>query len=87
MSGRSEAELRQALRDWVRHHAGVEVPATFDDQTPLISSRYLTSLQVAEFLVYLEELRGDRLDPASLRPGVFRDLDTVYATFLAPEQA
>ncbi len=83
MNGRSEAEVRLALRDWVRTHATVEVPETFDDHTSLIPTRYLTSLQIADLLLYVEELRGKSLDVASLRPGVFRDIDTVYATFLA----
>lgn len=83
MSARSEADLRQALRAWVRDHADVEVPDDFDDHTPLIATRLLTSLQVAELLLTVEELRGESLDPASLRPGVFRDIDTVYRTFLA----
>lgn len=83
MIGRSEAELRQALRAWVRRHATVEVAESFDDATPLITTRYLSSLQVAELLMYVEELRGRSLDVAVLRPGVFRDIDTVYATFLA----
>ena len=86
MNGRSEAEVRHALRAWVRSHADVEVPATFDDHTPLIPTRYLTSLQIADLLLYVEELRGESLDVASLRPGVFRDIDTVYATFLAGER-
>jgi hypothetical protein len=76
-------EVRQALRAWVRRYSTVEVPETFDDHTPLITTRYLTSLQVADLLLYVEELRGESLDVGSLRPGVFRDIDTLYATFLA----
>ncbi|MBW3575224.1 MAG: hypothetical protein KY450_10200 [Actinobacteria bacterium] len=78
----SEEEVRHALRDWVRRRSAVEVPETFDDHTPLITNRYLTSLQVADLLLYVEELRGESLDPASLRPGVFRDIDTIYTTFI-----
>lgn len=87
MSEHSEAEVRGALREWVRGHTTVAVPDEFDDHTPLIATRILTSLQVAELLLYVEELRGDSLDPRSLRPGVFRDLDTVYATFLSGPSA
>ncbi len=83
MTGRSEAEIRHALRAWIRRYATVEVPKTFDDSTPLITTRYLTSLQISDLLLYVEELRGERLEVASLRPGVFRDIDTIYATFLA----
>ena len=78
-----EAELRDALRTWVREHSPAAVGDDFSDTTPLIASGHLTSLQVTDLLLFVEELRQAPLDPASLRPGVFRDVDTIYATFLA----
>lgn len=78
-----EAELRDALRRWVRDHSPAPVGHDFTDTTPLIASGHLTSLQVTDLLLFVEELRQEPLDPASLRPGVFRDVDTIYATFLA----
>lgn len=79
-----EAELRRLLRDWVRDHSPAAVTDDFDDATPLIASGHLTSLKVTDLLLFVEELRQEPLDPDSLRPGVFRDIDTIYATFLAP---
>jgi hypothetical protein len=79
----AEAELREALRTWVREHSPAPVGEDFSDTTPLIASGHLTSLQVTSLLLYVEELRQAPLDPSSLRPGVFRDVDTIYATFLA----
>ncbi|HVM04181.1 MAG TPA: hypothetical protein VM242_03320 [Acidimicrobiales bacterium] len=79
----TEAELRDALRVWVREHSPAPVGDDFSDTTPLIASGHLTSLQVTDLLLFVEELRRAPLDPASLRPGVFRDVDTIYATFLA----
>ena len=80
----SEGEARQALRQWVRDHSPVPPDQDFSDTTPLIASGHLTSLQVTDLLLFVEEMRHAPLDPASLRPGVFRDIDTIYATFLAP---
>lgn len=77
-----EAELRDALRAWVREHSPAPVGDDFSDTTPLIASGHLTSLLVTDLLLFVEELRRAPLDPASLRPGVFRDVDTIYATFL-----
>ena len=84
MTGSTEAELRDALRRWVREHSGAPVGPDFTDATPLIQSRVLTSLQITDLLLHLEELRGEPLDVAQLRPGVFRDIDSIYATFLDP---
>lgn len=87
MTPRTEAEARHALRGWVRDHSPASPGEDFDDATPLIASGHLTSLQVTDLLLFVEELRGEPLDPSSLRPGVFRDIDTIYATFLASSRA
>lgn len=83
----SEDDARQALRHWVRDHSPVPPGEDFDDATPLIASGHLTSLQVTDLLLFVEEMRDEPLDPDSLRPGVFRDIDTIYATFLAVPSA
>ncbi len=79
----AEAAAREALRGWVRERSAAAVPDDFDDHTPLIASGLVTSLQITDLLLVVEEMRSAPLDPASLRPGVFRDIDTIYATFLA----
>lgn len=78
----TETEIRVALREWVREQAGEEAPL-IDDGTPLIASRLITSLQVMDLLLLVEELRQEPIDPTALRPGAFRDIDTIYATFFA----
>lgn len=83
MTARTEAELRGAIRGWVREHSPAPVGDDFSDATPLIASGHLTSLQVTNLLLFVEELRRAPLDPSSLRPGAFRDVDTIYSTFLA----
>ncbi|HVE45379.1 MAG TPA: hypothetical protein VNA57_01345 [Acidimicrobiales bacterium] len=80
----SEDEARRALRRWVIEHSPAPPGEDFADTTPLIASGHLTSLQVTDLLLFVEEMRNAPLDPASLRPGVFRDIDTIYATFLSP---
>lgn len=83
MTAATEPEVRAALRQWVRAHSTVPIGADFTDATPLIASRYLTSLQVAELLLHIEELRNEPLDVGQLRPGVFHDIDAIYSTFFA----
>jgi len=79
----NEAGIRRALRDWVKARIPGPVVDTFDDRTPLIASRLITSLQVTDLLLFIEELRAASIDPSSLRPGVFGDIDTIYATFFS----
>jgi len=76
-------EVRDALRSWVRVH-NPEVPEGEPaDDTPIIERRYLTSLQVADLLVFIEELRQAPLDPSGLRPGTFRTIDAIHDAFFA----
>ncbi len=78
----TEAEIRTRLRDWVESAQPSEFPpGSLTDDTPLISSRRITSLQVTDLLLLVEELRAAAIDPDDLRPGVFRDIDTIYSTF------
>lgn len=76
--------MRDALRAWVREHNPDVPDGEPADDTPLIERRYLTSLQVADMLVFIEELRQSPIDPARLRPGVFRSIDAVHAAFFTP---
>lgn len=78
----TDAEIRAALRAWVQVRAGDDAPVV-DDTTPLIGSRLITSLQVMDLLLFVEELREEPLDPAALRPGAFRDIDALYETFFS----
>jgi len=82
----NEAEVRQALRQWVKARASGPAVAALDDRTPLIASRLITSLQVTDLLLLIEELREASIDPSSLRPGVFTDIDTIYATFFSDQR-
>ena len=73
---------REAIRRWVLERNPELGDADLSDDTPLIERRYLTSLQVADLLVFLEELRGEPVDPGRLKPGVFHSIDTIHEAFL-----
>lgn len=73
---------KEALRRWVLERNPELEESELSDDTPLIERRYLTSLQVADLLVFLEELRGEPVDPTRLKPGVFRSIDTIHQAFL-----
>ena len=74
---------KDALRRWVLERNPELDEADLSDDTPLIERRYLTSLQVADLLVFLEELRGTPIDASGLKPGVFRSIATISEAFLA----
>lgn len=78
----TEAEIKDSLRDCIARLNG-KVPALgILNDTPIIERRIITSLQVMDLILELEQLRGRPVDVESLKPGVFRDIDAMYAAFL-----
>ena len=77
MSDRHNA--KQALKTWLTKNARSAV--RIDDDTPLLEQRLITSLQVVELVLLIEELSGLPIDAALLEPGSFRDVNTICARF------
>lgn len=77
-----ERDAREALRDWIRRHGRMTDPAQLTDDTPLVEGGILSSLQVLDLLLLLEELRGAPVDVTRLQPGAFHDIDAIVAGFL-----
>ena len=78
----TENELRHALRRWIEAAAPEDAtrpPLT--DTTALIDNRFLTSLQITDLILFIEDLRGLEVDIEELAPGTFRDIDSVYRAF------
>jgi hypothetical protein len=78
---RSEPEIREALRSWVLSKARNLDSSALTDKTPLFEERQLRSLHLPELLLLLERLRGEPIDVDDLRPGDFRDIDTLVLRF------
>lgn len=82
---RSEREIRAALRSWVLDKAKNLDCHVLTDQTPLFEERYLRSLHLPELLLLIERLRSAPIEVDDLRPGDFRDIDTLVLRFCATE--
>lgn len=74
---RSDEEFRAELRAWVEAKAGVPVT----DRQQIFSERTLRSVHIPELLLLMERLRGAPIDVEQLRPGDFRDIDTLVDRF------
>ena len=74
---------RDALREWIRQRNPDIPPGEPADGTRIIERRYLTSLQVADLLLYIEELRQAPVDPSRRKPGGFASIDSIPAAFFA----
>jgi acyl carrier protein len=82
---RTDTALKEALRDWIAAHSGTLGPGDFDDDTPLIQRRIITSLQVLDLLLFIEEVTGSPIDVEQLKPGAFRSVNAIAASCGPPD--
>jgi hypothetical protein len=73
---------REALRDWILERRPDVDPTALRNDTPLLKSRLLTSLDLLELIVFLERLRARPVRVEELRVGAFHDLDALCLNFL-----
>ena len=78
---RAEEEIRQSLRAWIVKKNGKIKPEDLNDQTAIIEQRIISSLQVMDLIFFLEQLSGNPIEVDDLKPGVFRDIDSIYRNF------
>jgi len=79
----SQAGARAALRSWILERNPALTTEDLSDQTALIEMRYLTSLQIAELLLMIEEWTAQPIKVEALRPGVFATVDAISEAFFA----
>ncbi|HUQ04063.1 MAG TPA: hypothetical protein VM261_16305 [Kofleriaceae bacterium] len=77
---------KDRLRAWVVTNGRTIEGVELTDETPLLEKRILSSLQIADLLLFLEELRGEPVELEGLTGASFRDLGSMSRAFL-PEAA
>ena len=83
----SETDVRGKLRQWIADTNGKTDATDLADDTPLFRNGILKSVQVSDLILYIEELAGRAVDVEQIKPGVFRDIDTIYRSFFAGNHA
>lgn len=78
-----EHEVRGKLRGWIAKHAKKAFTADFNDETPVLESGILSSLDVVEFVLFIEDLRGSDVDPDLIGPEAFTNINSLYSAFFA----
>lgn len=80
----NEQEIRSQLREWILAHAkSPPKGGDLTDQTPLLETGLLSSLDIVEFVLLIEELREEEVDTDDIEPEVFTSIDTVWEGFFA----
>jgi acyl carrier protein len=77
-----ETDIKARLRDWiVKHSKATGKAATFTDDTHILEEGILSSLDIVEFVLFIESLRGEDIDTDDIEPQVFTSINTLYAAF------
>lgn len=79
----STISAKDRLRAWVLANGRTIEGVELTDETPLLEKRILSSLQIADLLLFLEELRGEPVELEGLTGASFRDLGAMSRAFLA----
>lgn len=81
----NRTEATELILDWVRSNSRHVPAGEIDVDTPLIQRGAITSLQIADLILYIEQAGGRRIDPARLSPGIFRSVASIVAGLLVDE--
>jgi acyl carrier protein len=73
--------VHAALRDWLARANPAASTARVNPDTDIIESGIIDSLQVVEFILFLEELTGRAILAEDLDPDTLRTLDAIYACY------
>jgi acyl carrier protein len=59
---------------------------SFGDDDALLETRIITSLDVLDLVIHLEQARGQSITAGQLVAGSFRDVNTIARVFLAQDE-
>ena len=79
-----EATIRTRLKQWIRDHAKAPIEGDLADDTPVLERGILSSLDIVEFVLFIESLRGDDVDTDAIEPESFRDVNALIRGFFGP---
>ena len=69
------------MRAWLLENRPGLAPERLDERTDIIETRILESLQLVEFLLFIERLSGREVLSESLDPKQLRTLGDIYKRF------
>lgn len=77
---------RAELRAWLSRNGRKSTSdAAIDDHTPLIEEGILSSVQVPDLLLLIEDLRGRPVEIDELGPGAFHSVETITRRFFGDD--
>lgn len=78
-----DPEIIAQLRDWILERSGASQDRLTDNEMPILDEGLLSSLDIVEFILFIESLREEEVDIENIEPEVFTNLRTLYEAFFA----
>ncbi len=73
--------IREELRAWILDRSGAAPDQLARDNQPILEEGLLSSLDVVEFILFIESLREEEVDIEAIEPEVFDSIDTLVEAF------
>lgn len=83
----AEAEIRIQLRSWILERSGAPADRLSSDELPILDEGLLSSLDIVEFILFIESLREEEVDIEAIEPEVFTNINTLYEAFFEDKAA
>ena len=81
MPDTDRASVFASLRAWLIHANADAATLRLEPDTDIIESRILDSLQLVEFILFLEERSGRAILAEDLDPDTLRTLDSIHQCY------
>ena len=78
-----EKSIRDELRMWILDRAGAEADRLSGGDQPILDEGLLSSLDIVEFILFIESVREEEVDIEAIEPEVFDCIDTLIEAFFA----
>ena len=82
-----EVEIRNQLRGWILERSGAHEDRLQSDELPILDEGLLSSLDIVEFILFIESLREEEVDIEAIEPEVFTNINTLYEAFFEDKAA
>ncbi len=76
-----DKQIREQLRMWILDRSGASPDRLARDDEPILDDGLLSSLDIVEFILFIESLREEEVDIEAIEPEVFNSIDTLMAAF------
>jgi len=76
----TEIEIKRELRTWIVDRAK-DTPEKMEDDTPILETGILSSLDVVELILFVEHLLNEEVDIDDLDATAIRDVNAIFAAF------